>query len=40
MKITLIVVCLLAAPCAAVAQDGGIAGTVTDDTGGVLPCRR
>ena len=37
MKIALIVVCLLAAPCAAVAQDGGIAGTVTDDTGGVLP---
>ena len=37
MKIALIVVCLLAAPCDAVAQDGRIAGTVTDDTGGVLP---
>ena len=37
MKIARIVVCLLAVPCAAVAQDGRIAGTVTDATGGVLP---
>ena len=36
-KIARIVVCLLAVPCAAVAQDGRIAGTVTDATGGVLP---
>ena len=37
MKIALIVTCLLAVPCAAVAQDGRITGTVTDATGGVLP---
>ena len=37
MKIALIVACLLAVPCAAVAQDGRIAGTVTDATGGILP---
>ena len=37
MTIARIVVCLLAVPCAAVAQDGRIAGTVTDATGGVLP---
>ena len=37
MKIARIVACLLAVPCAAVAQDGRIAGTVTDATGGVLP---
>ena len=37
MKIALIVTCLLAVPCVAVAQDGRIAGTVTDATGGVLP---
>ena len=37
MKIALIVTCLVVAPCAASAQDGRIAGTVTDETGGVLP---
>ncbi len=39
MKIALdvIVTCLLVAPCAASAKDGRIAGTVTDETGGVLP---
>ena len=37
MKVALISTCLLAAPFAAFAQDGRIAGTVTDDTGGVLP---
>ena len=37
MRTLLVAVCLLAWPCAASAQDGEIAGTVTDDTGGVLP---
>ena len=37
MKIALIVACLLAVPCVAVAQDGRITGTVTDATGGGLP---
>ncbi len=37
MRIQLIAACILTAPLAAAAQDGGIAGTVTDDTGGVLP---
>ena len=38
MRTVLIAACVLAAaPWAAAAQDGGIAGTVTDDTGGVLP---
>ena len=37
MRITLMVASLLAAPLAAAAQDGGISGSVTDDTGGVLP---
>ena len=37
MKITLMVASLLAAPLTAAAQDGGISGSVTDDTGGVLP---
>ena len=30
-------VCLLIAPALAAAQDSGIAGAVTDNTGGVLP---
>ena len=37
MRRALIVACVLAAPWAAAAQDGGITGAVTDDTGGVLP---
>ena len=37
MRIVLIAAWMLVAPLAAAAQDGGIAGTVTDDTGGVLP---
>ena len=37
MKIALIVACLLAVPCVAVAQDGRIAGTVTDATGASCP---
>ena len=37
MKITLLVASLVAAPLASAAQDGGISGSVTDDTGGVLP---
>ena len=37
MRTLLVAVCLLAWPCAASARDGEIAGTVTDDTGGVLP---
>ena len=37
MKTTLLMASLLALPLAAAAQDGGISGTVTDDTGGVLP---
>ena len=37
MRTATIAMCLLAVPCIASAQDGGIAGTVTDDTGGVLP---
>ena len=37
MRVALIAACLLAAPCLAAAQDGGMTGTVTDDTGGVLP---
>ena len=32
-----VLVCLLAAPAAALAQTGSIAGEVTDETGGVLP---
>ena len=37
MKTTLLMASVLALPIAAAAQDGGISGTVTDDTGGVLP---
>ena len=37
MRFALIAACMLAAPCAVAAQDAGIAGAVTDDTGGVLP---
>ena len=37
MKTALMMASLLATPSVAAAQDGGIAGTVTDDTGGVLP---
>ena len=37
MRTAAIATCLLAAPYLAAAQDSGIAGTVTDDTGGVLP---
>ena len=37
MRTALIAAFMLAAPWAAAAQDGGITGTVTDDTGGVLP---
>ena len=37
MRIATIMTLLVALPAVAVAQDGGIAGTVTDDTGGVLP---
>ena len=37
MRTALIAALVLAAPWAAAAQDGGITGTVTDDTGGVLP---
>ena len=37
MRTVLIAACVLAAPWAAAAQDGGITGTVTDNTGGVLP---
>ncbi len=37
IALNVIVTCLLVAPCAASAQDGRIAGTVTDETGGVLP---
>ena len=37
MKTTLLMASLWALPLAAAAQDGGISGTVTDDTGGVLP---
>ena len=37
MRTLVVAVCLLALPCAAAAQDGEITGTVTDDTGGVLP---
>ena len=37
MRITLILACILAAPWNVVAQEAGIAGTVTDGTGGVLP---
>ncbi len=37
MRKLLVAVCLLALPSAAAAQDGSIEGTVTDDTGGVLP---
>ena len=37
MKITLLVAFLMASPLAAAAQEGGIDGTVTDDTGRVLP---
>ena len=37
MRIALIAAVALALPGAAAAQDAGIAGTVTDDTGGVLP---
>ncbi len=37
MRIALVLACLLAVPHAAAAQDGQIAGTVADETGGVLP---
>ena len=37
MRTVLIALCLLSAPWAVAAQDGDITGTVTDDTGGVLP---
>ena len=37
MRIAVVVACLLAFPHAAAAQDGQIAGTVSDQTGGVLP---
>ena len=37
MRTALIAACVLAAPWAVAAQDGGVTGTVTDDTGGVLP---
>ena len=37
MKTTLIVAFLLTPPLTAAAQDSGIVGSVTDDTGGVLP---
>ena len=37
MKTTLIVAFLLTAPLTVAAQDSGIVGSVTDDTGGVLP---
>ena len=37
MRTVLRVTCLLALPLSAAAQDGRIAGTVADDTGGVLP---
>ena len=37
MRTALIAACVLVAPWAVAAQDGGVAGTVTDDTGGVLP---
>ena len=37
MRIAVVLACLLAVPHAAAAQDGRIAGTVSDQTGGVLP---
>ena len=37
MRIALVAAGMLVLPCVAAAQDGGIAGAVTDDTGGVLP---
>ena len=37
MRTGLIVACMLTAPWAAAGQSGGITGTVTGDTGGVLP---
>ena len=37
MRTLMIAIWLVALPCAAAAQDGEIAGTVSDDTGGVLP---
>ncbi len=36
-QIALVAVCLLATPCLVAAQEAGVSGTVTDDTGGVLP---